>query len=71
LDGSNAEALARMVKRQSESAQFVVVSLRRPMIENADHAIGVSLRADGYSRVVGISEIQLPEEDEEDEAKSA
>lgn len=62
LDGSNAERLARMVRRQSESAQFVVVSLRRPMIENADHAVGVSLRADGYSRVVGIREIQLPEE---------
>ncbi len=63
LDGSNAERLARMVKRQSGSAQFVVVSLRRPMIENADHAIGVSLRSDGYSRVVGISEIQLPQEE--------
>lgn len=62
LDGSNAERLARMVKRQSESAQFVVVSLRRPMIENADHAIGVSLRADGYSRVVGIREVQIPDE---------
>jgi chromosome segregation protein len=61
LDGSNAERLARMVKRQSESAQFVVVSLRRPMIENADHAIGVSLRADGYSRVVGIREVHIPE----------
>jgi chromosome segregation protein len=64
LDGSNAERLARMVKRQSESAQFVAVSLRRPMIENADHAIGVSLRADGYSRVVGIQEIKLPDESE-------
>lgn len=62
LDGSNAERLARMVKRQSESAQFVVVSLRRPMIENADHAIGVSLRPDGYSRVVGIREVHIPEE---------
>jgi len=70
LDGSNAERLARMVKRQSGSAQFVVVSLRRPMIENADHAIGVSLRSDGYSRVVGISEIVLPQEEEE-EAMSA
>jgi chromosome segregation protein len=68
LDGSNAERLARMVKRQSESAQFVVVSLRRPMIENADHAIGVSLRADGYSRVVGIREIQLPDEPEPEAA---
>lgn len=64
LDGSNAERLARMVKRQSETAQFVVVSLRRPMIENADHAVGVSLRSDGYSRVVGIREIQLPSEEE-------
>jgi len=62
LDGSNAERLARMVKRQSASAQFVVVSLRRPMIENADHAIGVSLRADGYSRVVGIREVHIPDE---------
>ncbi|MBN9394446.1 MAG: chromosome segregation protein SMC [Candidatus Melainabacteria bacterium] len=60
LDGANAERLAQMVKRQSETAQFVVVSLRRPMIENADHAAGVSLRADGYSRVVGLSEINLP-----------
>lgn len=64
LDGSNAERPARMVKTQSESAQFVVVSLRRPMIENADHAIGVSLRSDGYSKVVGIQEIKLPTEEE-------
>jgi chromosome segregation protein len=63
LDGANAERLARMVKRHSANAQFVVVSLRRPMIENADHAVGVSLRADGYSRVVGIKEIQLPDEE--------
>ncbi len=62
LDGANAERLARMVRSQSESAQFVVVSLRRPMIENADHAIGVSLRPDGYSRVVGIREIHLSDE---------
>ncbi len=62
LDGFNAERLAKMVKEHSAHAQFVVVSLRRPMIENADHKIGVSLRADGYSRVVGITEIQLPPE---------
>jgi chromosome segregation protein len=61
LDGANAERLAQMVKRQSSTAQFVVVSLRRPMIENSDHAIGVSLRADGYSRVVGIQEIKIPD----------
>ncbi len=69
LDGANAERLAKMVKRQSATAQFVVVSLRRPMIENSDHAVGVSLRADGYSRVVGIREIKLA--DEESEANSS
>lgn len=63
LDGANADRLARMVKRQSEQAQFVVVSLRRPMIENSDHAIGVSLRADGFSKTVGIAEVKLPEEE--------
>ncbi len=63
LDGANAERLAQMVKRQSEQAQFVVVSLRRPMIENADHAVGVSLRADGYSRTVGIKEVVIPDEE--------
>ncbi len=61
LDGFNADRLARMVRQQSGSAQFVVVSLRRPMIENADHAIGVSLRADGYSRVVGIKDVHIPD----------
>lgn len=60
LDGANAERLARMVRKQSNNAQFVAVSLRRPMIENADHAIGVSLRADGFSKVVGISEVTIP-----------
>lgn len=60
LDGANAERLARMVRMQSETAQFVAVSLRRPMIENADHAIGVSLKADGFSKVVGISEVNIP-----------
>jgi chromosome segregation protein len=60
LDGANADRLARMVRRQSNNAQVVVVSHRRPMIENADHAIGVSLKADGFSRVVGISEVNIP-----------
>lgn len=72
LDGFNADRLARMVRRQSGTAQFVVVSLRRPMIENSDHAIGVSLRADGYSRVVGIKEVHIPEHNgSEPEAQAA
>jgi hypothetical protein len=34
------------------------------MIENSDHAIGVSLRADGFSRTVGIKEIHIPDEEQ-------
>ncbi len=58
LDGFNAERLAQMVKKQSYNAQFVVVSLRRPMLENADQAIGVTLRADGFTQILGIQQIQ-------------
>ncbi|MCC3513287.1 MAG: chromosome segregation protein SMC [Microcoleus sp. PH2017_17_BER_D_A] len=42
LDGANVERLARMIKRQSEQAQFIVVSLRRPMIQSAERTIGVT-----------------------------
>ncbi len=61
LDGSNAERLAAMIARQAKEAQFVVVSLRRPMLEKASHAIGVSLRADGFSKAVGLTELSKEE----------
>ncbi len=64
LDGFNAERLAQMVKKQSYNAQFVVVSLRRPMLENADQAIGVTLRADGFTQILGIQQIQKKGKDE-------
>ncbi|MEO1430883.1 MAG: chromosome segregation protein SMC, partial [Cyanobacteria bacterium J06633_8] len=42
LDGANVERLAKMIKQQAELAQFIVVSLRRPMIESAERTIGVT-----------------------------
>jgi len=42
LDGANVERLARMIKQQAQQAQFIVVSLRRPMIESAERTIGVT-----------------------------
>ncbi len=54
LDGVNDERLARMIKRQSEDAQMVVISHRKPMIGNSDQAIGVHARPDGSTRVTGI-----------------
>jgi chromosome segregation protein len=41
LDGANVERLSRMIKRQAEQAQFIVVSLRRPMIEASQRTIGL------------------------------
>ncbi|MGF1516009.1 MAG: chromosome segregation protein SMC [Elainellaceae cyanobacterium] len=55
LDGANVERLAKMIKHQSQYAQFVVVSLRRPMIESAERTIGVTQARGAYTQVLGIN----------------
>ena len=42
LDAVNAERVARMIKRNSNTAQFVQISLRKITLKEADHIIGVS-----------------------------
>ena len=64
LDSINAERLAQMVKKQSGHAQFVVVSLRRHMLDNSDQAIGVTLRADGFTQILGVQNIQRKKKEE-------
>ncbi len=54
LDGANVERLARMIKQQTTSAQFIVVSLRRPMIESSERTIGVTQARGAYTQVLGI-----------------
>ncbi|WP_204103363.1 MULTISPECIES: chromosome segregation protein SMC [Spirulina sp. CCY15215] len=54
LDGANVERLAKMIKRQAEQAQFIVVSLRRPMIESAQRTIGVTQARGAHTQVLGI-----------------
>lgn len=54
LDGANVERLARMIKQQAQQAQFIVVSLRRPMIESAQRTIGVTQARGAYTQVLGI-----------------
>ncbi len=54
LDGANVEKLARMIKHQATLAQFMVVSLRRPMIESAQRTIGVTQARGAYTQVIGI-----------------
>ena len=54
LDGLNAEYVGRMLRRNSERAQFIVISLRKVTLKFAHHLFGVTMRGDGVSRVVGI-----------------
>ncbi|MGA3359149.1 MAG: chromosome segregation protein SMC [Halobacteriota archaeon] len=54
LDGANAERVARMIKKLSVNAQFIVVSLRKPMIEAASRTIGVSMQEGNISSVTGV-----------------
>ncbi|MCU0567883.1 MAG: chromosome segregation protein SMC [Oculatellaceae cyanobacterium Prado106] len=55
LDGANVERLAKMIKHQAQQAQFIVVSLRRPMIESAERTIGVTQARGAYTQVLGLS----------------
>ncbi len=54
LDGLNAEYVGRMLRRNAERAQFVVISLRKVTLKFASHLYGVTMHGDGCSRVVGI-----------------
>ena len=54
LDGANVEKLSRMVKKQAQGAQFIVVSLRRPMIEASERTIGVTQARGAHTQVLGI-----------------
>jgi chromosome segregation protein len=54
LDGANVERLSRMIAHQALQAQFIVVSLRRPMIESAKRTIGVTQARGAYTQVLGL-----------------
>jgi chromosome segregation protein len=43
-----------MIRKQAELAQFIVVSLRRPMIDAADRTIGVTQARGAYTQVLGL-----------------
>jgi len=54
LDGANVARLAKMISKQAQEAQFIVVSLRRPMIESSERTIGVTQARGAYTQVLGI-----------------
>ena len=54
LDGSNVEHISAMIREHAATSQFIIVSLRKPMIEGADRIMGVTLRADKSTLVTGV-----------------
>lgn len=54
LDGINVEKLSEMIQLQSKDTQFIVVSLRKPMIESANRTIGVTQKDKGITKVTGV-----------------
>lgn len=55
LDSVNAENVARIIKRNSGNAQFLVISLREVTLHYADYIIGVTSAMDGLSRIFSQS----------------
>lgn len=54
LDGANVERLSQMIRQQAQEAQFIVVSLRRPMIEASERTIGVTQARGTHTQVIGL-----------------
>jgi chromosome segregation protein len=63
LDAVNAEHVARMVKKNSKRAQFVMVSLRKVTLKEANCIYGVTMRANSISDVVGNVSLKNLEEE--------
>ncbi len=54
LDGVNAERVAKRIQQSAGRAQFIVVSLRKPMIEAAKRTVGVAMQENNISSITGI-----------------
>lgn len=55
LDGVNVERVAKLIKKIAAQAQFIVVSLRKPMIQQSNYTIGVTMQENNISSVTGIA----------------
>ena len=53
LDGVNAEIVSRMVKQNANDTQFIMVSLRKIALKEANHVYGVTMQDDGVSNMIG------------------
>jgi len=53
LDGVNAELISRMIKQNAADTQFIMVSLRKIALKEANHVYGVTMQDDGISDMIG------------------
>lgn len=53
LDGINAEIVSRMVKQNAQDSQFIMVTLRKVALKEANHVYGVTMRDTGISEMIG------------------
>ena len=53
LDGVNAETVSRMIKQNALDSQFIMVSLRKVALKEANHIYGVTMRETGISEMIG------------------
>ena len=54
LDDANAERVARYLRRYSGETQFVVITHKKPTMENADRLFGVTMQEKGISKIVSV-----------------
>ncbi len=71
LDGVNAENVGRMLRRNAERAQFIVISLRKVTLKFAHRLFGVTMHGDGRSRVVGLKLDEIVDVDEQKREEAA
>jgi len=53
LDGVNAETVSRTIKLNSQDSQFIMVSLRKIALKEANHVYGVTMKETGISDMIG------------------
>ena len=61
LDAVNAEKVARMIRNNSSTAQFLQISLRKVTLKEADHIVGVTMTPGSTSEIlmrVNLAEIE-------------
>jgi chromosome segregation protein len=71
LDGVNAENVGRMLRRNAERAQFIVISLRKVTLKFAHQLFGVTMRGDGVSHVVSLRLDEIIDVDERERERAA